>query len=618
VSAPVRVSGETSIADGVGPGGALPMYFGSPARRAFGWYHPSTASVARDCVAVICPPIGHEGTNTHRALRHWAERLAAAGIAAIRIDYHGTGDSSGVEDDPKRVRAWVNTIGDAIDFARDRAGALNVALVGIRFGGTLALAAAAERGDVASLILWAAPPTGKAFLREGRAFTRLMGPADAAERPALPGGMEQIGGLLLSAETAAELTAFDPLRSFPGRSRDATALVIPRDDSTSDASFIERLEAAGIVVERRVLDGYEAMMVDAHNSVVPQTAIGATTDWLVSRCAVRARNDARSPALDADDRSMTLAEPTGSAAAASSAMIVERPILFGEGGRLFGILSRPSGEATRRKTGILLLNAGSVYRVGPNRFYVTLARQWAALGYTVIRMDLGGLGDSPAPAGAPENHPYPSHALDDVASGLEALREQGATRVVVAGLCSGAHASFHAGLQLDGIDGVMVVNPIVFYWKPSDALDVGTWVNYTASRYYKKSVRRWGSWLRLFTGKVDLASVARIGMVRGRDVIRAKAGALGRRLSRADRMENAPRDLRRMVSRGTDVFLLFSDGDPGHDYLTLNYRRELRTLERIPGFRLKTIANADHTFTWIDARRRAAAALAEQLITRHS
>jgi hypothetical protein len=297
--------------------------------------------------------------------------------------------------------------------------------------------------------------------------------------------------------------------------------------------------------------------------------------------------------------------------------LVEKAMHFGRHGGLFGVLSRPAGDA-RRRTGVLLLNSGSVYRVGPNRLYVNLAREWASLGYTVLRMDIGGIGDSAAAADAQENHPYPARVVADVEMGIGALRAEGAERVVVAGLCSGAHATFHAGLELDGLDGLLMINPIVFYWKPSDSLDVGTWRTYSESRHYKQSVRRWRSWLRLFQGQVNIPYIARIGVTRGREIVRARYASVSRRFSGGTpELENPAHDLERLTSKGTEVLLLFSRGDPGHDFLRLNYRRELRKLQRLDLFDLELVDNADHTFTSADARRRATGALTQHLLARH-
>ena len=72
-----------------------------------GHLHTPTGE-ARDLCTVICPvPFGYENICSHRALRVLADHLARAGIASLRFDFPGTGDSDGVHD----VDAWIAAVG---------------------------------------------------------------------------------------------------------------------------------------------------------------------------------------------------------------------------------------------------------------------------------------------------------------------------------------------------------------------------------------------------------------------------------------------------------------------------------------------------------------------------
>src|SRR5436309_3450102 len=57
-----------------------PFYFGPASRPLFGWYHEPIAKAHRAFSMLISPPLGHEYINSHRALRHLADRSAAAGV----------------------------------------------------------------------------------------------------------------------------------------------------------------------------------------------------------------------------------------------------------------------------------------------------------------------------------------------------------------------------------------------------------------------------------------------------------------------------------------------------------------------------------------------------------
>ena len=59
--------------------------------------------------------------------------------------------------------------------------------------------------------------------------------------------------------------------------------------------------------------------------------------------------------------------------------MTEEAVLFGTTQSLVGILSQPPREeAPRGLPAVILLNAGIVHRVGPNRLYVRMARELAA------------------------------------------------------------------------------------------------------------------------------------------------------------------------------------------------------------------------------------------------
>ena len=69
----------------------------------------------------------------------------------------------------------------------------------------------------------------------------------------------------------------------------------------------------------------------------------------------------------------------------------ERATLIGDGKSLVAITTEPPREAAvDDPTGIVLVSAGLVHRVGPNRLYVRLARRLAATGCPVLRFDLSG------------------------------------------------------------------------------------------------------------------------------------------------------------------------------------------------------------------------------------
>ena len=81
----------------------------------------------------------------------------------------------------------------------------------------------------------------------------------------------------------------------------------------------------------------------------------------------------------------------------SNLVLMEEPWQFGAGGRLVGILTMPSvpPRNAQELPVFVYLSAGLLHRVGPYRLHVHLARELAQMGFTSLRVDLAGSGDSP-------------------------------------------------------------------------------------------------------------------------------------------------------------------------------------------------------------------------------
>jgi hypothetical protein len=74
-----------------------PLMFGPASRQVFGVFHAADQERAEDTAVLLCPPFGQEGLRTHRFFKVLAERLSRAGIATLRFDFYGSGDSPGDE-----------------------------------------------------------------------------------------------------------------------------------------------------------------------------------------------------------------------------------------------------------------------------------------------------------------------------------------------------------------------------------------------------------------------------------------------------------------------------------------------------------------------------------------
>jgi alpha-beta hydrolase superfamily lysophospholipase len=550
------------------------LYFDDGLSSFFGWHHHDDTVPPRDCVAVICGPVGYEYTRAHRTLRHLADRLAGRGIPAIRFDYHGIGDSPGSDLDPARLQTWQANIRTAIHRARELTGRQRVCLIGVRLGATLA-ALVTNDVHVDLLVLWTPCVQGRPYLRELQAI------ALTAERTAseIEGALES-AGFVMSAETIADLRKVNLLESTIDADR---VLVIGRDDVAPDDKLSDKLKSAGVPTDSIRVPGWAGMMAEHQFTVVPDAALEKIVGWVESHVALDAAAVAPGAATAAMDR--------GPITFPFDASLIEETLChFGPDDHLFGILSRTALAPDR--PAIVMFNAGAVHHVGPNRVYVTLARHLSAAGFPCFRFDLEGIGDSVLRTPGRENHPYPDTALADAGAAFDFLKERfGYTRFIAMGLCSGAHTTFHTGLQLenDSIEELILINPLTFYWKEGMSLE--TTRNFEDAVAYKRSARDPRRWLKLLRGDVNMKRLAEV-------VVSQLKTKLHRRED-----PRLSQDLRKLRDMKRPVTFFIAEGDPGREILMAGAKCTAKKALKSGHMRLETIPGADHTFSQFRPRK---------------
>jgi len=561
-----------------------PLYIGNGANAAFGWLHLDEGGPARDCVAVLCAPVGHEYTRAHRTLRHLADRLAQRGIPALRFDYHGIGDSPGTDLDPDRVGTWLADIRTAIAKARSLTGRPRVCLIGIRLGATLA-AMSTWDAPADLLVLWNPVLKGRTYVRELQAI------AMTAERAAdeIDGALES-AGFVMSAET---LEAIRGMELLDRDIRAGRVLVVARDDTAQDLSLNGKLGERGVENAYYRAPGWAGMMAEHQFTVVPEEALEHIVDW--AWCHT---NDGHPVAAASAGHPGEGRDPVAGAAHESPSItfnvegteITESAIQFGSDNHLFGILTRAGSNAGR--PAILMFNAGSVHHVGPNRISVTLARHLAAAGFDSLRFDLESLGDSVLREPGRENYPYPHTATSDAGAALDLLKSRGYERIIALGLCSGAHTTFHTGLRFAEypIEELILINPMSFYWKEGNSLDTSR--RFEDAAAYKRSMRDPRRWLKLLRGDVNVKRLLEVVVAEVRNKVRFRED------------ERLAGDLRKLIDQYKRPITFFiSEGDPGRDILMAGAPRTARRALRRGAMRIEMIPDADHTFSQFKPRK---------------
>ncbi len=586
-----------------------PLYFDSQGQGLFAWlHHPEPRSALRHGV-VLCPPLGYEQIHAHRSLRHLADGLARAGFSVLRFDYHGTGDSAGSEEDPDRLATWLANVRDAQAWLRQELGCTRISLAGLRLGALLATQAAAGRA-VDNLLLWAPVVKGRAYAREMKALALTAG----GKTP--PGGDVEAAGFVLTEQTLRDLAGVDLLTSRPLCRR---ALILTRDDLPDDPRLLDHFRALGIDVEQSSHPGYADMMAEPHYTRVPHQAIAHAVGWL--------RSAAAGPdGIDEDAAPVELLIPPGQSlrhASGPSARVTERMLHVSRQPDLFGILSEPEESPAPDLPCVVLLNAGSAYRAGPNRLHVFLARHLAGRGFRCLRLDLCGLGDSITDDAARENDPYPATAFRDIHLTLDHLhRHLGIRQVVLMGLCSGAYAAFQAAAQLAGpvlVESVLI-NPLTFYWREGMTLEASPTAPLQSFHDGMASAWQPRKWLKLLTGRSKLGIAGAVKMVLARWRLRGRSctsvpdapGSTKPDTYPSHPVRNdLPGDLSRAVEAGRHITCILSRSDPGYRILTFYAGRPVKKLCRAGLMSVAFIEDADHTFSrraWREALGEAIAA----------
>ena len=271
----------------------------------------------------------------------------------------------------------------------------------------------------------------------------------------------------------------------------------------------------------------------------------------------------------------------------------EEAVVFGFADeQLVGVFARPEpGDgAAESGLGVLVVVGGPQYRVGSHRQFLLLARKVAAAGFPVFRFDYRGMGDSGG-----ERRDFET-VSDDIGAAVDAFVKvcPSVRKVVLWGLCDGASASL---IYVDAshdprVAGLIVLNP----WVRSEATLAQTHIKH----YYGNRLMQKDFWLKLLTGKLQLASSLR-GLLKSLSLARGSAVE----------QESAVRSFQARMAAGWracsgDILLILS----GQDYTAKEFMAyaeahpEWSALIGGENVIRIDVSDADHTFS--NARSRAA------------
>lgn len=176
--------------------------------------------------------------------------------------------------------------------------------------------------------------------------------------------------------------------------------------------------------------------------------------------------------------------------------------MLGSQKSLVGILSEcVPAVSENSQTGVLLMNAGLIHHVGPNRLYVKIARMLAEMGYVVLRFDFSGIGDS-----GPRHDKLPANesVIQEAAQIMDEVeKKKGVKQFVLIGLCAGAANAFRMATIDRRVNSVILINPLL-----PDTKQVETMRK--ASHYRYKALLNPNSWIKFFMMRVNYRSMLQV------------------------------------------------------------------------------------------------------------
>ncbi|NOT08102.1 MAG: hypothetical protein HOP28_07845 [Gemmatimonadales bacterium] len=263
----------------------------------------------------------------------------------------------------------------------------------------------------------------------------------------------------------------------------------------------------------------------------------------------------------------------------------EKTVRFGAAS-LFGILTEPPAGPPATGRAVILRNSGLLHRVGPSRLHVQVARRLAPHGFSALRFDFSGIGDSEARR---DGLAFEQSAVLEVKDAMDYLASaKGVKEFTLWGLCSGADAAFLSAVADPRVTGVIQLDAWIYH----------TW-RYKVRRYAPRLVN-FKSWKNLLTGKTYVGPYLR-RLARRRSTPETEPGNENLAVSHYARAfppkAKVEEMLRTLLERRVRLLYLFSGGQAEH----INYANQFwdcfSSLDAGALVTVKYDPTADHIFS---------------------
>lgn len=231
-------------------------------------HHPNLAAPAP--VVMLLHGFTGQHIEHDRLYVQTARALAAAGFAALRFDFYGSGDSDG-DFQEMTVNSEVADAAAALDWIAQQPGldAARVGVIGLSLGGAITALLTGQDARVRAAVLWNAVASTR---RMARNLENDLAPG--------PGGNRISGGLTVGAGLIDSLRQADPVAAI-GRYAGPVLVLHATGDTVVPPAAAEAYAAA--LGDRGTLRWFEG---GSHTFIHPdwrQTVFAWTIDWLAER-----------------------------------------------------------------------------------------------------------------------------------------------------------------------------------------------------------------------------------------------------------------------------------------------------------------------------------------------
>jgi dipeptidyl aminopeptidase/acylaminoacyl peptidase len=243
--------------------------FGNEGQRLYGFLHVPDGAGPHPAVALL-HGFGGNHIEPHALFPKAARALAGAGVAALRFDFRGSGDSEGefrdasIESEVSDTEAGLRWLAEQPEVDGTRLG-----LVGLSLGGMIAACAAGRNPAVRALVLWAPVAHLGELFEAGATAERT--------REIATQGVTDLGGLEVGAALVGQAMEIDPVAGLAGYAEPAL-IAHGTADAVVPTEHGRRYKAA--LGERAELELFEGADHVFSSVAWERRLIGLTVGWL--------------------------------------------------------------------------------------------------------------------------------------------------------------------------------------------------------------------------------------------------------------------------------------------------------------------------------------------------